>query len=294
VRVKRQSAALKRRAIGYLYRVSYRQRDSRIVVTAQYSSRKISLGRDNAAGRKPEGDGTMPASPKRRVPARCLAFRRASGATFALTDDACSETRLLLLRLETPGAFAGLRLPIPGRFRRAVLLFAMINGGGCCCCCRGCCCCCCRCRCCCRCLLLLLLLLLLFRRRDGCDARGMSRAKFSMTFPIASLMLLRAIEGDLATRAPQQFFALVADHANHLCTCLNTMSIGRMRATYYRPGHVSQSSLCCPTDRRRHLHSREESHARSRVARSSATPSYGLRSARSRSVPIAIVLRSDQ
>lgn len=102
----------------------------------------------------------------------------------------------------------------------------------------------------------------------------MGRAKFPMTFPVAPLVLLGAVEHGLATRAPQQFVTLVANHANHLCTCCsaNTVSIGCLGATHYRPGHVWPFLLCRPGGCRRHLRN-EESHTHARAVRPSATPS---------------------
>lgn len=76
----------------------------------------------------------------------------------------------------------------------------------------------------------------LVRRRDG---RGMSRAKLPVAFPVASLVLLRAIEHDLAARAPRQLLGLVADRANHLRTPLHTKFVAEcLRTTDYRSGHV--------------------------------------------------------
>ena len=67
----------------------------------------------------------------------------------------------------------------------------------------------------------------LLRRRDG---HGVSRATLSVTFPVAFLVLLGAVEDDFATRAPRQLVSLVANRADQLRTRLSFVHRRRVSA----------------------------------------------------------------
>jgi len=79
----------------------------------------------------------------------------------------------------------------------------------------------------------------------------MSRTKLPVAFPVASLVLLRAVEDDFAARTPRQLVSLVTDCANYFRTRSNVVTeLTECLRTTIRsgPGHVS---MFTPTPPRR-------------------------------------------